>query len=163
MRFNVAMDAPAAPLYFVEREYPVSLDRLWKAWTDAAELQGWYCPTDLTNVPGSVVSDAVVGGWWTVAVDASAYGHIAYFYGKYTEVVPQTLLVHTMHYTQDEAEFRARDLDTPQSIIRIDLEAREGGAWSRFSQFGELPAEQVPLARAGMESYFDNLARHLAS
>lgn len=26
-------------LYSVEREYPVSIDRLWKAWTDAAELE----------------------------------------------------------------------------------------------------------------------------
>lgn len=162
MRFNTCMTNEAAPLYSVEREYPVSLDRLWQAWTDAAELQHWYCPTDLSNVPGSVVSEAVVGGWWTVAVDASAYGHIAYFYGKYTEVEPQSLLVHTMHYTQDETEFRARDLDAPQAIIRIDLESRAGGAWARFAHYGELPADQIPLARAGMESYFDNLGGHLA-
>lgn len=155
------MTEPTGPLYSVDREYPVSLERLWQAWTDASALQDWYCPTTLSNVPGSVVSEPVVGGWWTVAVDASEYGHIAYFYGKYTEVEPQSLLVHTMHYTQDADAFAARDLDAPQAIIRIDLESREGGAWSRFAHYGELPEEQIPLARAGMESYFDNLGRHL--
>ena len=157
------MTAAAPALYSVEREYPVSLERLWRAWIDADALQDWYCPTNLVNVPGSVVSEAVVGGWWTVGVDASAYGHIAYFYGKYTEVTPRSLLVHTMHYTQDAEAFAERDLDTPSAIIRIDLESRGDGAWARFAHYGELPAEQIPLARAGMESYFDNLGRHLGA
>ena len=55
-------------LYSVEREYPVPIEKLWHAWTDAAALEQWYSPTDLSVVPGSVVSDPVVGGWWTVAV-----------------------------------------------------------------------------------------------
>lgn len=150
------------PLYSVEREYPVAIDRLWQAWVDADALERWYCPTDLSVVPGSVVSEPVVGGWWTVAVDASAYGHIAYFYGRYTEVVPNVRLVHNLAYTQSADEFAARDESAPFHVIHVDFEDRGASSWVRFSQYGELPPDQVPLAKAGMTSYFDNLAAFLA-
>ena len=148
-------------LYSVEREYPVSIERLWHAWIDAPSLEAWYHPTDLVNVPGSVVSDPVVGGWWTVAVDATAYGHIAYFYGRYTRVEPMTMLEHSMSYTQSAEEFAARDESAPSARIVIDFEDRGSSSWARFAHYGELPADQVPLAKAGMGSYFESLAAFL--
>ena len=147
--------------YSVERIFPVDGDRMWQAWTDAGELEQWYAPTELSVVPGSVVSEAVEGGRWAVAVDASAYGHIAYFWGRYTEVVPGARLVHGLSYSQDEAEFTARDDDAPHHDIVIDMEGRDGGTWVRFAQYGDMPAEQAAMAQAGMESYFDSLALHL--
>ena len=56
-------------LYSVEREFDLPVDILWAAWTDPVALEAWYHPTDLTVVPGSVVSDPVEGGAWSVAVD----------------------------------------------------------------------------------------------
>lgn len=147
--------------YSVERTYPVGMDAMWRAWTDADALEQWYAPTDLSVVPGSVVSEAVEGGRWAVAVDASAYGHIAYFWGRYTEVVRGSRLVHGLAYSQDEAEFLARDDDAPHHDIVIDMEGRDGGTWVRFAQYGDMPAEQAAMAQAGMESYFDSLALHL--
>lgn len=149
------------PLYAVERAYRVPAERLWSAWTDAQELERWYAPTELRVVPGSVVSEAVPGGGWAVAVDASAYGHIAYFWGRYTEVGQGERLVHTMSYSQDESEFIARDHDAPHHVIVVDIESRADGSWARFAQYGDMPAEQAAMAKAGMESYFDNLGMHL--
>jgi uncharacterized protein YndB with AHSA1/START domain len=83
-------------LYSVEREYSQPMSRIWEAWTDAAQLQARYHPTDLTNVPESSVSEPVVGG-----------------------------------------------------------------SWVRFSQFGELSEEHIPMAKAGMDSYFQSLADYL--
>ena len=154
-------DAMTDLAYSVERAFPVDGDRMWQAWTDASELEQWYAPTELSVVPGSVVSEAVEGGRWAVAVDASAYGHIAYFWGRYTEVVPGARLVHGLSYSQDEADFLARDDDAPRHDIVIDMEPRDGGTWVRFAQYGEMPAEQAAMAQAGMESYFDSLALHL--
>ena len=148
--------------YSVERVYPIDVERMWRAWTDASELEQWYAPTDLHVVPGSVVSEAVEGGRWAVAVDASAYGHIAYFWGLFTEVVPQSRLVHGLAYSQEEADFLARDDEAPHHDIVIDMEPRDGGTWVRFAQYGEMPADQAAMAQAGMESYFDSLAAHLA-
>lgn len=154
-------DAMTDLAYSVERVFPVDSDRMWHAWTDAGELEQWYAPTELSVVPGSVVSEAMEGGRWAVAVDASSYGHIAYFWGRYTEVAPMAKLVHGLAYSQDEADFIARDDDAPHHDIVIDMEARDGGTWVRFAQYGDMPADQAAMAQAGMESYFDSLALHL--
>ena len=148
--------------YSVERTYSVDTDTMWRAWTDASELEQWYAPTDLRVVPGSVVSEAIDGGRWAVAVDATAFGHIAYFWGRYTEVIPGRRLVHGLAYSQDEAEFLARDDEAPHHDIVIDMEPRDDGTWVRFAQYGDMPADQAAMAQAGMESYFDSLGAHLA-
>ena len=148
--------------YSVERRYPVEPGAMWRAWTDVSALEQWYAPTELSVVPGSVVSEAVEGGRWAVAVDASAYGHIAYFWGRYTEVDPGRRLVHGLSYSQDEAEFIARDDEAPRHDIVIDMESRDEGTWVRFAQYGDMPSEQAAMAQAGMESYFDSLGAFLA-
>lgn len=149
-------------LYSVEREYPVSVSALWDAWMNADALQSWYSPTDLKVLPGSVISDPVVGGWWTVGVDVSQFGFNAYFFGTYSELEENNRIVHSMNYTQDLAEFEARVITPDAHTIEIDFEDRGQSSWVRFTQFGELPEGQAEQAQAGMESYFDNLGAYLA-
>jgi uncharacterized protein YndB with AHSA1/START domain len=150
-------------LYSVEREYPVAIETLWRAWLDADALSVWYSPTDLSVVPGSVVSEDKVGGWWTVGVDVSAHGFNAYFYGIYDEIIDNEKIVHSLYYTQDEKEFAARDLTAEHHRIEVDFQSRGSNSWVRFAQFGELPEGQAQMAQAGMESYFDNLAKYLSA
>jgi uncharacterized protein YndB with AHSA1/START domain len=149
------------PLYFVEREYPVDIAKLWSAWVEADQLQKWYSPQVLEVVPDSATSEAVVGGTWAIAIDVSVNGFNAYFWGKYTEVKFQEKLVHTMFYSQDELEFNLRGDDQPHHVIEIDFEARGNKSWVRFSQFGQMDAEQAEASKDGMESYFDNLSSFL--
>ncbi len=152
------MNDPLA--YSVERVFEVSVDRLWTAWTDANELASWYCPVGLTVTPGSTVSEPIDGGRWAAAVDVPD-GGAAYFWGRYTAVVPNSRAEHTMLYSVDPAEFAAADESGPAHVIVLDFEDRDGGAWVRFSQFGEMPAEMADGARQGMESYLDSLQTHL--
>jgi uncharacterized protein YndB with AHSA1/START domain len=149
-------------LYSVEREYPVAVSKLWSAWMDADALQLWYSPTDLSVLPGSVVSEPIVGGWWTVAVDVSAHGFNAYFWGTYSEIEVNKKIVHTLSYSQDPADFKAREITGDAHIIQIDFEERGASSWVSFTQFGDLPADQAEGAKAGMESYFDNLGNYLS-
>jgi uncharacterized protein YndB with AHSA1/START domain len=149
-------------LYSVEREYPVAVSKLWSAWMDADALQLWYSPTDLSVLPGSVVSEPILGGWWTVAVDVSAHGFNAYFWGTYSEIEVNKKIVHTLSYSQDATEFAARVITTDAHIIHIDFEDRGATSWVSFTQFGDLLAEQAEGAKAGMESYFDNLGNYLS-
>lgn len=153
-------------LYAVERSYQVDVERLWSAWTDAAQLEKWYSPTNLKVVPGSVISDCREGGWWTVAVDATEYGFIAYFYGTYSEVVEHQRLVHELNYTQSEEVFVERTAEANPHTIVIEFKALENGSWVSFSQYGDMAEfgeDQARQAKAGMESYFDNLGLYLAS
>ena len=152
-------------LYAVERSYPVDINTLWSAWTDAIKLEQWYCPTNLKVVPGTVVSDCRDGGWWTIAVDASEFGFTAYFYGTYSEVIENKKLVHTLNYTQSEEIFLARTAEPSPHVIEIDFASLAQGSWVRFSQHGDLASfgeEQALQAKEGMESYFDNLGLYLA-
>ena len=86
-------------LYSVEREFPVSIDRLWRAWTDASELEAWYHPTDLGSTKGATVSDLNINGLWSCGVEVPEHNFTAYFFGQYTEIVHNELLEHTLHYT----------------------------------------------------------------
>ena len=129
---------------------------------DADALQLWYSPTDLSVLPGSVVSEPILGGWWTVAVDVSAHGFNAYFWGTYSEIEVNKKIVHTLSYSQDATEFAARVITADAHIIQIDFEDRGASSWVSFTQFGELPADQAEGAKAGMESYFDNLGIYLS-
>ena len=151
------------PLYSVERVYPAPVERMWAAWTDADALEAWYHPSDLGCLPGSVTSDATVGGGWAVSVDVPEHGFVAYFYGVYTRVENGRVLEHSMHYTQSAEEFAVKDLSTPAHRVVIHFEPRAGGTWVRFTQFGELPEGEAPRAKAGMESYFDSLGAYLAA
>lgn len=150
-------------LYSVEREFDLPVEILWDAWTDAAALEAWYHPTDLAVVPGSVTSDAVAGGVWSVAVDVPEHGVVAYFYGLYTEVAEGYRLEHTMAYTQSAEEFAARDEAAPHHRVVVEFDSRGMRSWVKFSQYGELPDGQAVQAQEGMESYFDSLEAFLVA
>lgn len=148
-------------LYSVEREFDCNIETLWSAWTTASELEQWYSPTVLSVVPGSVTSELRVGGRWAVAVDVSVHGFNAYFWGRYSEVEPNSRLVHSLSYSQVEAEFIFADDNAPAHKIVLDFETRGEKSWVRFTQFGEMPAEQIEATRDGTGSYFDNLEIYL--
>jgi uncharacterized protein YndB with AHSA1/START domain len=153
------MDKPY--LYSVERVFDSPVDRVWHAWVDGSSLEAWYHPTDLAVLPGSVTSQAQVGGVWAVAVDVPQHGFVAYFFGRYTVVDENERLEHTLSYTQSAEEFAARDEAAPSHDVTVEFASRGTGTWVRFSQFGELPEGQAAQAQAGMESYFDSLAAFL--
>lgn len=148
-------------LYSVDREYPVSIADLWSAWTDASKLEAWYFPTALKSLKGTTTSELQVGGLWSCAVDVSAHGFVAYFFGTYTKIEHHKRIEHTLHYTQSEAEFVAKDFESPSHLILLDFEGRGDNSWVKFSQFGELPEGQIKQTQAGMESYFDSLSNFL--
>ncbi len=149
------------PAYSVERVYAYPLEKLWQAWTQAAAIQSWYHGVEHRCVPNSVTEDAAVGAIWSVGIDVPQYNIQVFFYGTYSTVTPLTQLVHTMHYTEMAEEFAIKDMSTPAHRVVIDFEQRSGGTWVRFAQYGDMPADQVPLATAGMQSYFDSLQNYL--
>ena len=108
-------------------------------------------------------SDAVEGGIWTVAIDVAEHNFVAYFYGRYTQVIENLRLEHTMAYTESAEEFAARDESAPHHRVVIEFEARAFRSWVKFSQYGELAEDQAIQAQAGMESYFDSLAAYLTT
>jgi uncharacterized protein YndB with AHSA1/START domain len=66
-----------------------------------------------------------------------------------------------MTYTQSFEEFQKRIPSPVEHLVRIEFKEVDGGSWVSFTQFGEMPEGQAPQAKAGMESYFDNLSKYL--
>lgn len=149
-------------LYSVEREFPVSLERLFLSWTDPSELESWYHPVGLHSVVGSTASQLHIGGLWSCGVDVQVHNFAAYFFGKYTKLVKNELIEHTMHYTESAEVFKAKDFNTPSHEIVINFESRGANSWVKFAQYGEIPEGQEAQAQAGMESYLDSLGAFLA-
>lgn len=150
-----------SPLLTVERAYNVPLERLWHAWTDASELEEWYSPAVLFVVPGTAVSELHEGGQWKIAVDVPENGFVAYFWGRYTAVEAPLFLEHTLHYSQNKADFDAAVESADHHRIVLDFAERDGGSWVRLTQYGELPEEQIEATRLGTESYFDSLELYI--
>ncbi len=159
----VCNDDHMQPLaYSIEREFDALIQNMWTAWVDADALQQWYAPLGLNPVPATAVSEPVVGGRWAAAIDATSYGFIAYFWGRYTEVTEPVRLVHTMAYSQDADEFAEGSDDADHHLVIVDMEPRGDRVWVRMAQYGELPEEEAQMAQAGMERYFDSLAAYLS-
>ena len=148
-------------LYSVEREFPASVEKLWSAWTDASELETWYHPTDLHSAKDAAASDLAIGGLWSCGVEVPAHNFVAYFYGRYTKIIQNELLEHTIHYTESKEEFEVKDFTTPSHHIVIEFQDRGAKAWVKFSQYGELPEGEEKRAQAGMNSYLESLADFL--
>jgi uncharacterized protein YndB with AHSA1/START domain len=149
-------------LYAVEREVQHSLDTLWNAFTDTDALQAWYHPTMLNAVAGATLSEAHVDGKWHCAIEVPMDGSVHCFYGRYTAVEPKKYLEHTMHYTVNLDDFKARDESTPFHIVKIEFEDRGDKSFVRWAQYGEMPEAQIEMTRQGMSNYLDSLELFLA-
>jgi hypothetical protein len=130
---------------------------------DPKALEVWYSPVQLEIAKDTVSNEAVVGGVWTVGVDVPEYNFVAYFFGVYTQVKHQELLEHTMNYTQSLDEFKKRVSSPDEHLIQLQFKEVDGVSWVSFTQFGEMPEDQIELTRAGTSSYFDNLGKFLAA
>lgn len=150
-------------LYSVQREFNVSIDKLWHAWTDSSALESWHHPVGMSCVPGATQSELKIGGLWSYAVQVPGRESISYFFGKYSLVQENLRFEHSMHYTESKDAFEDKDFNTPAHHISVEFEARGEKSWSKFSQYGEAPKEQVVMMAQGMESYFDSLEDFLQS
>ena len=149
-------------LYSVEREYPVSIERLWSAWTIASELEAWYHGTEHESIKGAVTSELSISGLWSCGIFVPTHNFSGYFFGRYTEIIENELLAHTMHYTESAEEFNAKDFRSASHHVVIRFKSRGENSWVKFSQFGELPEGEEMRAQAGMESYLDSLGEFLS-
>lgn len=120
--------------FTLTRWFDASRDRVWRAWTDPAQLAIWWGPHGFTNP--EVEADFRPGGKLRIVmrspdgVDFPAVGEIL-------EVDPPSRLVFTDDITdQAPAEWRARlDRNRPSSppgsplrmIVEVTFEERDGG------------------------------------
>jgi uncharacterized protein YndB with AHSA1/START domain len=90
---QVAVASPSSLL--ISRTYPASVERVFKAWTDANQLGQWFAPTDDYTTQASV--DLEVGHEYRIAITHKG-GNIHTILGTYRLIDPPRKLVYTWRW-----------------------------------------------------------------
>lgn len=142
-----AMPRPGEALV-LRRFYPVSPDKVWRAWIDADALRVWFGQESATSWQAEI--DARVGGRFRFAMehpDGARYDA----HGAYRELEPGRRLAFTWIWRSraetDEAlitvDFALADGGT-EMVFRLDplVDPRERDAWrADFERLGKLLQE----------------------
>ena len=88
--------AVASPTSLViSRTYPASVDRVFKAWTDANQLGQWFAPNDDCTTKANV--DLRVGHEYRIAITHKG-GNVHTILGTYRVIDPPRKLVYTWRW-----------------------------------------------------------------
>lgn len=93
--------AVASPTSLViSRTYPASVDRVFKAWTDANQLGQWFAPTDDYTTKADV--DLRIGHEYRIAITHKG-GNVHNILGTYRVIDPPSKLVYTWRWESGPA------------------------------------------------------------
>jgi uncharacterized protein YndB with AHSA1/START domain len=79
----------------ISRTYPASVERVFKAWTDANQLGQWFAPTDDYTTKANV--DLQVGHEYRIAITHKG-GNVHTILGTYRLIDPPRKLVYTWRW-----------------------------------------------------------------
>jgi len=126
--------------------------RVYKAWTDPAELQRWFGPEDVRTI--KIDADVRVGGkyrWDLQKQDGEEWACL----GEYRELVPGKKIVFTWKWDDDEA------WENHNSVVTVEFSARDGGTEVKLTH-EKLPSEESrDRHNQGWSSVLDRLEKFL--
>jgi len=136
----------------IRRTFPVRRERVFRAWTDPAELRAWSCPVGFTVSSAEV--DLRVGGSYRVAMHPPDAGEPSVAYGVYREISPPERLVYTWQWEGGELD---------ETLVTVEF--HDLGGETEVVLVHELfPATDVrDLHSEGWAGCLENLARYLAA
>jgi uncharacterized protein YndB with AHSA1/START domain len=101
--------AQTTPPLVVTRTFSAPCERVFKAWTDAAQLSRWFAPSD--DYTTKAVVDLRVGGAYRIDITHSG-GNVHTVLGTYREITPPTKLSFTWNW---------EGATTPDTLVTIDF------------------------------------------
>jgi len=126
--------------------------RVYKAWTDPAELQRWFGPEEVRTI--KIDADVRVGGkyrWDLLKQDGEEWACL----GEYRELVPGKKIVFTWKWDDDES------WENHNSIVTVEFSARDGGTEVKLTH-EKLPSEESrDRHNQGWNSVLDRLEKFL--
>ena len=124
--------------------------RVYRAWTDPAELQRWFGPEGVRAI--KIAADVRVGGkyrWDLVKQNGEEWACL----GEYRELIPGRKIVFTWKWDDDEA------WEDHDSVVTVELSDREGGTEVKLTH-EKLPSEESrDRHNEGWDSVFDRLEK----
>ncbi|MDA8110564.1 MAG: SRPBCC domain-containing protein [Betaproteobacteria bacterium] len=140
-----------APFLVIERRYPATPEKVWRAWTDPQALRRWFGPGEGEPVSAADV-DLRVGGRYRI-VFGGADGTAHECAGVYKEIVPNRKLVFTWSWPRT----------TPERVSLVTITLTQIGSGTelvfRHEQFFDEAARDGH--RRGWSGAFEKLERFL--
>lgn len=138
----------------INRVFDAPRPVVFKAFTDPKRMLQWLGPRDY---PASFVeADLRPGGKWRACLDSAASGEKLWHGGIYHEITPDSRLVFTFAWDQENGK---PGLET---LITIDFEDQDKKTRMRFRQAEFDSVENCDGHRTGWNSAFDRLEELLS-
>jgi uncharacterized protein YndB with AHSA1/START domain len=132
----------------LDRTYSASPERVYRAWTDPAELRRWFAPDPAMTIDAEV--DLRVGGRYRIAM--GSYVSI----GVYREVVPNRKLVFTWQWQTESGG--------DETLVTVVIEPDGSGGTRLTLRHDRLPSEAERTShRDGWLATLARLEPHLAT
>jgi glutathione S-transferase len=127
-------------------------DRVYKAWTDPAQLKEWFGPEKVRT--RNLSANPRIGGeyrWDLTSPD----GEEMTVFGEYRELIPGKKIVFTWQWDDDEV------WENRTSLVTVELSDRDGGTEVRLTH-EQLPSEESrDRHNEGWNSVLDRLEKFL--
>ena len=115
----------------IKRFIKAAPDRVYAAWTDSAQLKGWWGPEGVTT--RSLTADVRVGGKYRWDL-TNPEGEKMTAFGEYRELQPGRKIVFTWQWDDDEV------WENHVSVVTVELSDCDGGTELRLIH-QQLPSE----------------------
>lgn len=142
--------------------FDAPVERVWQAWTDAADIKQWWGPDGFTAPLAQM--DVRVGGTSLVCMSHPDFG-TNYSTWDYKEIVPQTRLAF-VHNLADEhgkkldpvAIGMPSDFPVDQLQVITFKALGEGKTELTVTEYGWTPGQMMEMSRMGMEQCLNKMA-----
>jgi len=130
----------------LERFYPVTPEKVWRAWTDPQALKQWFRPNASFSIP-AVETDVRVGGRFRILM-TDAKGEEFDLAGIYREVVPGRKLVMTWGWKNQPGH---------ESLVTVILRPSGQGTQVELRHEQYVDMENQPTHEQGWNGALDKL------
>jgi uncharacterized protein YndB with AHSA1/START domain len=135
----------------VTHKYPASIERVFAAWTDAAQLSQWFGPSDEYTAIAEV--DLRVGGNYRIAVHHVG-GNVHTVIGTYQLIDPPKKLAFTWNWEGSPA---------PDTLVTIDFIPQGNSTEVKVTHEKFLDTESRDRHNEGWTGGLNRLERYFAS
>lgn len=158
------------PVFTIQRRFAATIDRVFDAWADPAQMVAWSGPTgsQVTVLSGEIAPDATMH-----ARQDGADGSVMYTLVRYLEITRPTRLVYDQSFADEAGNVtKAPFFDHWPHVLRTDVSLAEDGNGTRltlsWTPVGATAEEEAQFASimesmtGGWSGSFDKLDAFLA-
>lgn len=165
-----AVPSPSSPQNMVMvREFDAPVERVWRAWSDGAQVMRWWGPTGFTSP--SCNMDFRVGGTALVCMRAPKEfgGQDMYNTWTYTDIVPLQKIDFVLRFCdKDGKAIDPATIGLPAELNRevrhlITFVSKPGNKTEMtITEFGYTSQQMIDLSRQGLAQCLDKMAATFA-